>query len=69
MVKQISSDEKAKLNKKKINKEITKKSNDNDSNLSIGKIRQSSSDFNKLVEQITTKNSLRKYPDINDIPE
>ena len=35
---------------------------------SIGKLEVNLSKFNDLVDKIRKKNSLRPYPDINDIP-
>ena len=37
-------------------------------NADIVKISTSSKEFNELIENITKKNMLRPYPNINDIP-
>ena len=43
-------------------KKVTKK------NVNVEDAVLASSDFNKLVEKITNKNTFKPYPDINDIP-
>ena len=64
LAKKINLDEKKIIkNKKKKSKQKTKIYPD------IKNIEIKSTDFKKLVERITKKNTLKPYPDINDIPE
>ena len=63
LTKKIERDEKRIINKKKIKPQKIENIDTKIKNVKVDK-----SNFRKLVEKIIKKNSLRPYPDINDIP-
>jgi len=57
-----------KLREKKDKKEKKLKKNNNEESNVIPKVVKNFGEFSEIVEKITTRNSLRPYPEINDIP-